>query len=320
MTDSPRVLCHLAPTPATLDRLAPRIAGLDVRWCAEADEERFAALLPDADVLWHVLRPITEDDLARAPRLKLIHKLGSGLNTIDLAAARAAGVAVANMVGANAPAVAEAALTLMLAALRRVVPLDAATRAGRGWPLDTALPDRVGEIGGRVVGLVGHGAVARRLEPALTALGATVVWHSRSGSAADPTWRPLDALLAEADIVSLHLPLTPDTERLIDATRLARMKPGAILVNTSRGAIVDEPALVRALRDGPLAAAGLDVFATEPVAPNNPLLTLDNVVVTPHAAWLTAETLDRCIAIAADNAHRLASGRPLRNIAQEGTR
>ncbi|WP_307801123.1 NAD(P)-dependent oxidoreductase [Actinomadura violacea] len=313
---TPQVLCHLAPSAPMRARLEPLLDGLDVHWCAEDDEERFAALLPAADVLWHVLRPITADDLGRAPGLKLIQKLGSGVNTIDLDAARARGVTVANMVGANAPAVAEAALTLMLAALRRVVPLDAATRAGHGWPLDTALSDRVGEIGGRVVGLVGHGAIARRLEAPLTALGATVLWHSPSGTPDDPSWRPLDELLAASDIVSLHLPLTPATERLIDAGRLAAMKPGAILVNTSRGGVVDEPALVEALRTGRLGAAGLDVFASEPVDPANPLLALDNVVVQPHVAWLTGETLERCIAIAAANARRLASGETLENVVQ----
>ena len=310
--DEPKVLFHFAPTPELPARLDPLLAGLDVRWCAESDEERFAKLLPDTDVLWHVLRPVTAEVMERAPHLKLIQKLGSGVNTIDLERASESGIAVANMVGANAPAVAEAALTLMLATLRRLVPLDAATRAGRGWPIDPTLPNRVGEIGGRTVGLVGHGATARRLEPVLTALGATVIWHSPSGSAADPGWRPLDTLLAESDIVSLHLPLTAATEKLIDADRLGRMKPGAILVNTSRGGVIDEPALVAALQ-GHLGGAGLDVFTEEPVDPGNPLLRLDNVVVQPHVAWLTAETMERCVDIAADNTRRLACGRPLRN-------
>ncbi|MGI5323890.1 hypothetical protein [Actinomadura nitritigenes] len=118
---TPRVLCHLAPTPALRDRLGPLLDGLDVRWCAEDDEDRFAALLPGTDVLWHVLRPVTADDLDRAPGLRLIQKLGSGVNTIDLDAARARGVTVANMVGANAPAVAEAALTLRDQGFRAII-------------------------------------------------------------------------------------------------------------------------------------------------------------------------------------------------------
>lgn len=308
-----RVLFHFGASLAMRARLAPRLAGLDVRWCAEDDEETLAALLPETEVVWHVLRPFTAADFDRARRLRLVQKLGSGVNTIDLDRARACGVAVANMVGANAQAVAEAALTLMLAALRRVVPLDAATRAGRGWPLDAGIADRAGEIAGRTVGLVGYGAIARRLEAPLLALGARVIRHSRSGGPAADGWRTLDDLLAEADIVSLHVPLTDATEHLIDAARLARMRPGSILINTSRGPVVDETALVAALR-GHLGAAGLDVFAAEPVDPANPLLRLDNVVVLPHVAWLTAETLGRCVDVAADNARRLAAGRPLRGV------
>ncbi|MFF3490467.1 NAD(P)-dependent oxidoreductase [Streptomyces sp. NPDC002795] len=309
-----RILAHLDPPPALRARLSRHLDGLDVRWCAEDDEARLAELLPDTEVLWHVLRPVTATDLERAPQLRLIQKLGSGVNTIDLDEARTRNVAVANMPGANAQAVTEATLALMLAALRRVVPLDADTRAGRGWPLETAQAEHLGELGGRTVGLIGYGQVARRLAPVLTALGAQVLRHDRSGGAAaeaDPgetPWRPLEALLAESDVVSLHLPLTEHTEGLLDSRRIGLMKPGAVLVNTARGGLVDEPALTAALRTGHLAAAGLDVFAQEPVAPDNPLLALPNVVVTPHLAWLTAETLDRCVAIAADNARRLASG------------
>lgn len=312
--DRVRVLFHFDASPALRRHLAPRLDGLDVRWCAEDDEERFAELLPDVDVLWHVLRPITAADFDRAPRLKLVQKLGSGVNTIDLARAHAGGVAVANMAGANAQAVAEATLTLMLAALRQVVPLDAATRDGRGWPIDTTLGERIGEIAGRTVGLIGWGAVARRLEAPLTALGAKVVFTSAAPRRSDRRWRSLDELLAEADIVSLHVPLTTGTARLLDAARIARMKPGAILINTARGGVVDESELLHALRSGRLAAAGIDVFDREPVTTENPLLRLENVVALPHVAWLTRETLERCVDIAAANCRRLIAGEPLLNL------
>jgi phosphoglycerate dehydrogenase-like enzyme len=124
-------------------------------------------------------------------------------------------------------------------------------------------------------------------------------------------WRPLDALLAEADIVSLHLPLTAETEALIDAAALRRMKPAAILINTARGALVDPVALVEALRGGTLAAAGLDVFVHEPVEPGDALFALPNVVLTPHIAWLTTGTFDRSFALAAENCRRLTSGEAL---------
>jgi phosphoglycerate dehydrogenase-like enzyme len=162
------------------------------------------------------------------------------------------------------------------------------------------------------VGFVGYGASASRLGAALEALGAQVIYTARSEKPELPgRFTPLDALLAEADIVSLHLPLTDETEKLIDAKTLAAMKPGAVLINTARGGLVDEAALLVALSSGRLRGAGLDVFAQEPVDPANPLLALPNVVVAPHMAWLTPETLDRSLGVAFENCRRLAAGEPL---------
>jgi phosphoglycerate dehydrogenase-like enzyme len=154
--------------------------------------------------------------------------------------------------------------------------------------------------------------VPRALVPMLHGCGAQPVYWSRAGHPELGIPRlALDELLAAADIVSLHLPLVPETERLIGGAALARMKPGAILVNTARGGLVDEAALVAALTGGHLRAAALDVFAEEPVAPDNPLLALDNVVLMPHVAWLTPETLDRSLDIAIENMRRLRDGSDL---------
>jgi phosphoglycerate dehydrogenase-like enzyme len=289
---SVRVLAHFVPGEKVLDFLAPESDWLDIRWCAEDDDPTFYRELPDAEVIWHVLRPISGADLQRAVRLRLVHKLGAGVNTIDVAIATRRGIAVANMPGANAVSVAEGAVLLTLAALRRLPALDRATREGRGWPADPQLGETVRDIGGCTVGLVGYGNIAKRVGGIVAAMGATVL-HTSSRDDGRPGWRPLPELLAASDIVSLHLPLTPDTHHLLDADALARMKPAAVLVNTSRGAVVDEGALVDALRDGRLAAAGLDVFEVEPVAPDNPLLGLDNVVLTPHVTWYTADTMRR---------------------------
>ncbi len=188
---------------------------------------------------------------------------------------------------------------------------DASMRRGEGFALDPAAKDGINELGGRTVGLVGYGAVPRALMPVLNALGCRVLYTARTPrSDAGPavTYRKLPDLLAEADVVSLHVPLTAETERMIDAAALARMKPSAILVNTARGGLVDESALVAALRAGRLAAAGLDVFAEEPIDPSSKLLTLANVVLTPHIAWLTTGTFDRSFALAAENCRRLAAG------------
>src|SRR5437879_4547589 len=179
------------------------------------------------------------------------------------------------MPGANAPSVAEGTLLLMLAALRRLPALDRATRDGCGWPADPELGETVRDIGGCTVGLVGYGNIAKLVGGIVTAMGATVL-HTSTRDDGRPGWRRLPELLAARDIVSLHLPLRADTAHLLDRDALARMKPDAVLVNTSRGGVVDEDALVDALRGGRLAAAGLDVFDAEPVAPDNPLLGLDN--------------------------------------------
>jgi phosphoglycerate dehydrogenase-like enzyme len=297
---------------AQIAALAP--ADIDVVVVDEADRDRFAREMADADILLHVLEPVTADVIAAAPRLKLIQKIGVGINTIDLKAARAHGVAVANMPGTNSQAVAEMTLALMLAALRRIPVLDRATRAGRGWSLDEATFDSAGEISGRTIGLVGYGEVSRRLAPVLAALGAEIIYAARAEKAdAVGRQRSLDELLAEADIVSLHVPLADDTARMIDAAAIERMKPGAVLINTARGGLVDEAALLAALESGRLAAAGLDTVALEPAAADNPLFALDNVVVTPHIAWLTPETLSRSLGIAFENCRRIETGDALLN-------
>jgi phosphoglycerate dehydrogenase-like enzyme len=151
------------------------------------------------------------------------------------------------------------------------------------------------------------------VEAIVAAMGARVL-HTSTGDDGTPAWRPLQQLLAESDILSLHLPLTAATERLIDRAALDLMKPTALLVNTSRGAIVDEPVLAAALASGRLAAAGLDVFAVEPVRAGNPLLGLDNVVLTPHVVWNTRDTMRRYLAEAIENCRRLRDGLDLANV------
>lgn len=307
------VLAHFLPGDTVADLVAPESDWLDIRWCHEDDDESLHRELPWADAVWHVLRPLSGADLRRGGRLRLVHKLGAGVNTIDVETATELGVAVANMPGANAPSAAEGTVLLMLAAMRRLRELDAATRAGRGWPTDPSLGETVRDIGGCTVGLVGYGNIAQRVERMVAAMGARVL-HTRTRDDGTPEWRPLANLLAESDIVSLHIPLTPETETLIDRTSLASMKPDALLVNTSRGGIIDEPALIDALRTRRLAAAGLDVFTSEPVDPDNPLLTLDNVVITPHVVWYTRDTMRRYLAEAIDNCRRLRDGRDLVNV------
>jgi phosphoglycerate dehydrogenase-like enzyme len=258
--------------------------------------------------LLHVLTPVTAEFIVSAPNLKLIQKLGVGVNTIALDAARDHAVAVCNMPGTNSQAVAEMALSLMMAVLRRTCFFDARTRAGEGWTADPSELDSVGEIGGRTVGLVGFGHSAQLLAPVLAALGARVVYTARSPRDVPYEYWPLDRVLAESDIVSLHIPLTDETRASVDPFA---MKKGAVLVNTARGELVAEALLVEALTSGHLRGAGLDVFAAEPLPRGNPLLGLAGVVLAPHIAWLTPETLVRSLTVAHENCCRLSSGEAL---------
>jgi phosphoglycerate dehydrogenase-like enzyme len=317
-----RVLAHFVPGAKVLEFLAPEADWLDIRWCPDDEspdsQATFYRELPGADVIWHVLRPLSGADLRQATRLRLIHKFGAGVNTIDVDTATERGIAVANMPGANAPSVAEGTVLLMLATLRRLPTLDRATREGRGWPSDPALGETVRDIGACTVGLVGYGNIAKRVAGVVAAMGATVL-HTSTRDDGLPGWRPLSDLLAASDIVSLHLPLTEDTDGLLDRAALARMKPGAVLINTSRGPIVDEGALIDALRGDQLAAAGLDVFDVEPVPPDNPLLSLENVVLTPHVTWSTVDTMRRYLVEAVANCRRLRDGKPLANVVNQPT-
>lgn len=303
------VLFHYQAPPDLARRLAVlESEGIRVITVDPADRAGLDAALPEAEVLWHVLAPVDATLLGKAPRLRLVQKWGVGLDTIDLDAARARGIRVANMPGTNTPAVVEHTLLLMLACLRRLHAVETGLRAG-AWAPPPWVAAGLGELAGRRIGLVGMGAVPRRLAPILEAMGAEPVYWSRTVEPDAPaSWLPLDELLATSDIVSLHLPLTAETAGLVD---IAELRPGAVLINTARGGLLDEAALVEALQSGRLAAAGLDVFAAEPVASDHPLLALPNVTVTPHLAWLTGETLARSLDIAVENTRRLVAGDPL---------
>lgn len=245
-------------------------------------------LLADVDGWIAGLDAITAEVLAYAPRLRVIARYGVGVDQIDLAAARARGIVVTNTPGANTDAVAELTLALFSALARSIPWSDREIRAGR-WP---TVDGR--ELGRSTVALVGLGAVGKGVARRARALGCSVV---ATDPAADPRFAAehrirlveLDEALAAADFVSLHLPLTPETAHLVDAGFLARTKPGAYLVNTARGGLVDEQALADALRSGHLAGAALDVHDTEPLPVDSPLRALDNLVLTPHSASHTKE-------------------------------
>jgi phosphoglycerate dehydrogenase-like enzyme len=308
MHDQLKVLFHYAAGQELQARVEQfSELGLKVICCPEGADASIYQELEDTEIFWHVLQPVTKEIIAHAPKLKLIQKLGVGVNTIDLVAARERNIAVCNMPGTNSQAVAEMTLFLMLGALRKYPRLDHACRSGE-WRLDTTTKNSLGEIRGRTVGFVGFGAVPRILAPILQAMGARVIYYTRQPKADPYEYASVESLLAQSDIVTLHLPLTAETDGLINRSNLALMKPGAVLINTARGELVDEDALYDALSNGHLSAAGLDVFRQEPVPAQNSLLSLDNVMVTPHTAWLTNETLARCLEVAVRNSLAIMHG------------
>jgi D-3-phosphoglycerate dehydrogenase / 2-oxoglutarate reductase len=233
---------------------------------------------------------IDEPIMRASPRLKVVAKHGVGTNDIDLTAAKRLGLPVLAATGCNAHSVAEHALALILALIKDLRQQDAFVRSG-GWEKKSYQGH---ELRGRKLGLVGLGMIGRALASMVVPIGMTV--QAYDPFAPPEAFEPnltretdLDVLLAESDVISLHCPLTDQTRNLIGARELERMKPTALLVNTARGEVVDEPALVKALESGTIAGAGLDSFASEPPAADNPLWKLPNVIVSPHVAGVTEE-------------------------------
>jgi len=244
--------------------------------------------------------PFTPAVFATAKNLRIISKNGAGIDSLNLEAATAHGVAVMVANGANADAVAEHALTLMLCLTRDVPRFDRELRKGV-WKDQRTL---VRDFRGRSVGIVGYGNIGQRTARLASACGANVVIYSRSRVAVPEAmqWEEsLERLLGRVDILSLHCPLNEQTSKLIGEKQFQLMQPGALIINTARGRIIDEPALVAALRSGHLAGAGLDTFAMEPATPDNPLFSLPNVICTPHIASATTGAAAQVGTIAANN-------------------
>ncbi len=269
------------------------------------DAARLQSEAKTADAL--IVRNRTQvrgDLLAAMSRCKVVGRLGVGLDNIDVAGCQARGIRVIPATGANALGVAEyviaAALLLLRGAYRSTTPV-----ASGAWPRDALGQGR--EIGGKTLGLVGFGAIGRLTAKFARALGMQVVAHDALLAANDAAYAQigvrcvsLDTLLAQSDVVSLHVPLVDATRALFDATRIAAMKPGAVLINTSRGGILDQAALVAALRSGRLGGAALDVFEVEPLPATSQFDACPNLLLTPHIAGVTAEANERVSTMIAD--------------------
>jgi D-3-phosphoglycerate dehydrogenase len=245
--------------------------------------------------------------MAALPGLRLISIWGTGTDNVDLAAANDLGVTVMNTPGVSALSVAEGTLTLMLAAARKVSELDAAVKRSE-WPRGM-----VTQLHGKTLGVLGTGAIGSQVARLGRGIGMNVIawsFHPNEALAREIGLRYLsrEEVLRQADVVSIHVRLTPEAEGMIGRDELALMKPTALLVNTARGACVDEEALVEALRAGTIAGAGLDVFAVEPLPAGHPLREAPNVVMTPHSAGVTPEALLAGLELAAENVADFLAG------------
>ncbi|MBI3126693.1 MAG: hydroxyacid dehydrogenase [Candidatus Tectomicrobia bacterium] len=303
----------LAPIKQALAGIAPvRTVPLPFRPLMPAEEASFARRLRGAEGI--LLRPgyITASLLDRLPDLRAVAVHGAGVDQVDVPACTQRGVLVTNAPGANADSVAELALGLMLSLARRIPEAARRVKEERAWG-EARHTGR--ELKGKTLGIVGLGQIGARLARLAAALGMEVTAH-------DPALRPaeirrrgarplaLDALLREADCLSLHAPLMPSTHHLIDRKAIARMKKGAFLVNCARGPLVDELAVARALRSGRLGGAALDVLEGEPPDPGSPIFGAPNLVLTPHMAGSTVEALEAIARAAGEDLARVLSGKP----------
>lgn len=261
--------------------------GFAIDFAETSDRREQLAMVAEADFILTSV-PVDAAMIRAAPRLKLLHKWGIGVDKFDLEAARQAGVPVAITFGANAGAVSEHVLMLMLATYRRLPLADAKLRQGV-W-LRPQLRAQCYQVSGKTVGLLGFGNVARMVAHRLAGFEVEILYSDirRADMATEKALRatqvPFETLIARSDILSVHVPLTPATKGMIGIETISRMKTGTVIINAARGGIVDEAALYDALVSGKLHGAGLDVFAMEPADPSNPLFQLDQVVVTPHTA------------------------------------
>jgi phosphoglycerate dehydrogenase-like enzyme len=295
---------RMKPAGFTLHQLPSNASATDI-----------ATAMREAEYLLGFIRFLPDEAYTQARRLKLVQVLSAGYDRVNIAGARAARVPICSNGGANSVAVAEHAIMLMLAVYRKLVLYHQNVAAGR-WMQGVPRTEDVFELEGKTVGLVGLGNIGQQVAKRLRGFDAKVIYYDafrrtpEEEAQLNVQYVPLETLLETADVVSLHVPLNHDTQGMIDAKALARMKPKAILINTCRGEVVQEEALIDALRQGRILAAGLDTQAKEPADPDNPLLTLPNVTLTPHSAGPTVDSFRKRFHNGYANIQRVASGQP----------
>jgi D-3-phosphoglycerate dehydrogenase len=289
--------------------------GCTITFAQTSSKAEQSKLLADADVVMIVGTFLEGDVIRQAPRLKMIQKWGIGVDKIDLVAAKECNVLVSITSGATSIPVSEHTLLLMLAVSRRL-PL-AHRSLGQGQWIASDLRTVCSKLDGKTVGLFGFGGIAQQVAKRLKGFDVDVMYHTRNRVAPDienklqARYVDFDTLAANSDILSLHAPLTPQTHHRFNADTFANMKRGAILINTARGELIDEPALIQALQQGQLSGAGLDTFEAEPPKADNPLFHMDQVVVTPHSAGGVYDNLPNLVGHMFRNIELFRRGLPI---------
>lgn len=303
------------PFPQNLNPVIRSVGrpGWELVLASEADGP-LTEVVREADVLWAGATATTAALLAAGPKLRFLQKLGAGVDNVAMDTVRERGIVVARLAGVNGETVAEHVIMLLLAVYRRLPVVDRRVRAGEWFKEEARGIHR--EIRGKTVGIVGMGYAGRALATRLGAFGARVIYS-------DPVRAPvpleyelglefvdLDHLISRADVISLHAPLMDTTRNMINAERIAAMKPDAVVINCARGGLVDEAALAEALRNGRILGAGIDCFASEPPGQSE-LFALDNVIVTSHIAGTTLDNFGYMMGRAASNTEAFLTGRPM---------
>ena len=300
--DAPPVMAPSAAYRKLLERTP-----VDYHDSLPADEDRLIERIAQADIVINIRSSTRfgENVFGRAPHLRLLSLWGTGTDNVDLPAAARHGVTVTNTPGVSAFSIAEHSLALMLAVARRIPRVDAEVRQGQ-WPRGQA-----SQMHGKTLGIIGLGAVGRQFARLGAGIGMRVIaWTMHPNPSLGFDLVPLDDLLRASDVISLHLRLSPETRGFIGKREIEKMKPSAILINTARGAIVDEAALLQALATRRIAGAGLDVFEAEPLPERHPLTRMENAVLTPHSAGVTPEALEAGLELSIENVWNFLNGQP----------
>lgn len=277
--------------------------------------------IKDADIVIANKVRIQQHHITQAKQLKLICIAATGANNVDLAAAANAGIAVTNVTNYATPSVVQHVFCLMLALTRKLIQYQAAVRGGR-WQRSQffcLLDYPITELSGKTLGIIGYGVLGKGVAAVGEAFGMHVLVAARKGATVGEGRVSMEQLLSQSDVISLHCPLTPETSNLIGAREFGLMKQGALLINTARGGIVNEMALLNALQSGKLGGAGIDVLVEEPPARGNPLLDtqLPNLIVTPHIAWASAEARQRVVIEVVKNIQAFLNGTPRNKVSTQ---